>query len=225
MIFIITFVFIDFDFIFMVNKVGSFTILIFIVLCRFSKRAQFPLSSWLPAAMSAPTPISAIVHSSTLVTAGIFFVINSFFYFEIFNFNIFFSFFRLATFIMGGLFCVIESDFKKVVAFSTISQIRILMFFLFNSFLFTCLMHIIFHAFFKTLIFVSSGLLFSSIYSAQLKSHFKRSSSNYFYRRENRSTFQTTLVQYSELLNSMNFKDKFVLIIRRQVLSTFGSDF
>ena len=103
---------------------------ILLVLCAFSKRAQFPLSRWLPAAISAPTPISAIVHSSTLVTAGIFLLTKLELFLEKTYFFLPLSV-RVLTFFLGGLLARHEKDLKKVVAFSTISQISMIIRFCF----------------------------------------------------------------------------------------------
>lgn len=144
-----------------------------LTICSLTKRAQFPLSSWLPAAISAPTPISAIVHSSTLVTAGIFLIHKILFYMSEVGCLRLLFYIRGATFLLGGLIANLEIDFKKVVAFSTISQIRMII-------IFSCLMiielrclHIFFHALFKTLLFCCSGLFFIKIFRDQFKNKFQ----------------------------------------------------
>lgn len=98
-----------------------------IFLCTFTKRAQIPISSWLPAAISAPTPISAMVHSSTLVKAGIFLVFISLDSFHHMNFIWFLLSISLLTFLRGGFLARIDLDFKKIVAFSTISQVSLIL--------------------------------------------------------------------------------------------------
>lgn len=92
---------------------------ILLTICSFTKRAQFPLSSWLPAAISAPTPISAMVHSSTLVTAGVFVVITFYHCFNLYGLTKFILMSRSLTFLLGGFIANIEKDLKKIVAFST----------------------------------------------------------------------------------------------------------
>lgn len=147
-----------------ITKNFSFTLdsnfLILILLCSFTKRAQFPLSSWLPAAISAPTPISAIVHSSTLVTAGIFLIWKFWEFLFTENLLIYLIFFSSTTFLIGGLLGRIDKDIKKVVAFSTMSQIRMILLFLSIGQLFLGGSHIFFHALFKTLLFCGCGLVF-----------------------------------------------------------------
>lgn len=142
-------------------------ILLLLLLCSFTKRAQFPLSSWLPAAMSAPTPISAIVHSSTLVTAGIYLISRVFFYLHLSSFSIFLVFVRCLTFIMGGVLGCLELDLKKIVAFSTIRQISMIIFFIALNFFRVGFEHMFFHALFKTLLFCSCGLIFLGFVSDQ----------------------------------------------------------
>lgn len=146
--------------------------LIFMILCSFSKRAQFPLSRWLPAAISAPTPISAMVHSSTLVTAGLFVLI---YFYSVLSFNLLTGvfFFRMCTFLIGGVRANLEKDFKKVVAFSTIRQISMIYCFACLGFLILGCFHMIFHAFFKTLLFCVSGLVFVSRFRDQFKKGLK----------------------------------------------------
>lgn len=149
---------------------GNLAILLPVLLlcCSLTKRAQFPLSSWLPAAMSAPTPISAMVHSSTLVTAGLYIVSNlcgiSY------ALPISFSFFLLSalSFLSGGLIANLEFDFKKVVAFSTIRQISMIFLFFYRGFLILGVMHMILHAMFKTLLFCCCGTIFLYNFSDQL---------------------------------------------------------
>lgn len=149
---------------------SSLSFAFLVLLCSFTKRAQFPLSRWLPAAMSAPTPISAIVHSSTLVTAGIFLVcrIHHFFPRPIVSAL---CLIRLITFLIGGACACSEIDLKKVIAFSTMSQIRMILMFCSLSLYFLSLSHMVFHAFFKRLLFCCAGGLFFRFSISQLTTH------------------------------------------------------
>lgn len=156
--------------------------MVLICVCIMAKSAQFPLSRWLPAAIRAPTPISAIVHSSTLVTAGIFLVLRSFWVFDYSNNTILFALFSL-TFIISGFMANHESDLKKTIAFSTISQIRMILFFLisFKSFFSLGSCHMVYHAFFKTSIFCLAGFLFSFNFNPQSTKNLLSSSNIYLF--------------------------------------------
>lgn len=172
LIFFISYFILNYSFCIFIFKDFPILICLILLACRFTKSAQFPLSAWLPAAISAPTPISAIVHSSTLVTAGVYLVSKS--NFSFFNSNLIelLLFFRFLTFILGGFIANIEIDFKKVVAFSTIRQISIIMLILAIGLIWLAIAHTLFHAFFKTLLFCSTGLLFLRFFSVQIKTLF-----------------------------------------------------
>lgn len=143
-------------------------IIFLLLFCSFTKTAQFPLSSWLPAAMSAPTPISAIVHSSTLVTAGLFLLYKvRGFMWDSSHVSIFWFSFRGLTFLLGGLLSFLEIDFKKMVAFSTMRQISMIIVICSVSLVSLSIFHMLLHAFFKTLLFCTSGLIFMRFYSEQ----------------------------------------------------------
>nr|UPL65397.1 NADH dehydrogenase subunit 5 [Parathyginus sp.] len=134
----------------------------FIVLCisvaAFTKSAQIPFSSWLPAAMAAPTPVSALVHSSTLVTAGVYLLIR--FYSLLCYFNLdFLLFISLMTMFMSGLGANFEYDLKKIIALSTLSQLGLMMSALFMGFPVLAFFHLLSHAFFKALLFLCAGLI------------------------------------------------------------------
>lgn len=127
-----------------------------VVLAAITKRAQTPFSAWLPAAIAAPTPVRALVHSSTLVTAGVYLLIR--FYPSLENFNLFpLSIIAILTSLAARARACYESDLKKIVALSTLSQLGFIICTLrFNLPLLT-FFHLITHAFFKALIFVCVG--------------------------------------------------------------------
>ena len=130
--------------------------ILFLLIISYTKRAQFPFISWLPAAMAAPTPVRALVHSSTLVTAGIF-IILIFKFFSTYLYSKYIYLFSLLTLLISGLGAFLESDFKKIVAFSTLSQISLL-FLIFSSFkFFLAFFHLFSHAFFKRILFINIG--------------------------------------------------------------------
>nr|YP_009127083.1 NADH dehydrogenase subunit 5 [Acerella muscorum]AHL42965.1 NADH dehydrogenase subunit 5 [Acerella muscorum] len=123
-----------------------------------TKSAQIPFSSWLPAAMAAPTPISALVHSSTLVTAGVYLFIRFSPYISIDLFYIILTI-SLMTSFMAGASSIYENDYKKIVALSTLSQLGIMIMVLsLGNFMFS-FFHLIMHALFKSLIFLCSGII------------------------------------------------------------------
>jgi len=105
-----------------------FWFLVFLFFGRITKRAQVPFSAWLPAAMAAPTPVSSLVHSSTLVTAGVFVLIR--YHYLFFFGGRFFLFFSLGTMLLAGFCACIEKDYKKVIAMSTLSQLGMILFIL-----------------------------------------------------------------------------------------------
>nr|UPL65979.1 NADH dehydrogenase subunit 5 [Onomaus tenuis] len=141
-------------------------IIIFVVLASFTKSAQIPFSSWLPAAMAAPTPVSSLVHSSTLVTAGVYLMIR--FSPMLYNFDCtFFIILSMMTMLMSGLGASFEFDLKKIIALSTLSQLGLMMMILFLGFSDLSFFHLITHAFFKSLLFLCAGLIIHVMNNSQ----------------------------------------------------------
>nr|YP_002735090.1 NADH dehydrogenase subunit 5 [Saldula arsenjevi]ABZ02132.1 NADH dehydrogenase subunit 5 [Saldula arsenjevi] len=135
-----------------------FYLFLLIVLAAFTKSAQIPFSSWLPAAMAAPTPVSALVHSSTLVTAGVYLLIRFSNLIAFFDCK-FFVFVGVLTMFMSGLGAMFEYDLKKIIALSTLSQLGLMMSILFLGYPLMAFFHLLTHAFFKALLFLCAGLI------------------------------------------------------------------
>ncbi|MGO2414946.1 MAG: proton-conducting transporter transmembrane domain-containing protein, partial [Cobetia crustatorum] len=138
-------------------------VLVLVLLGAFTKSAQFPFQFWLPHAMSAPTPVSAFLHSATMVKAGVFLLARMhpilsgtdlWFYIV--------SFTGLATLLYGAWFALMKQDLKGVLAFSTISHLGLItLLFGFNSQMAAVagLLHIINHATFKASLFMAAGIV------------------------------------------------------------------
>lgn len=125
-----------------------------------TKRAQFPFCAWLPAAIAAPTPVSALVHSSTLVTAGVFLLCR--FRGVLFrNREVCQSLFliSLITILLSGGVCCFELDIKKVIAYSTLRQLGVMIFSVSLGLVGFGFFHLITHAVFKALIFLCAGFV------------------------------------------------------------------
>jgi len=123
-----------------------------------TKSAQMPFSSWLPAAIAAPTPVSALVHSSTLVTAGVFLMIRFYPFLKLFYlFNSLLLIFAVTTIFIAGLRATTECDAKKIIALSTLSQLGIIITSLGLGLPHLAYYHILTHALFKALLFVCAG--------------------------------------------------------------------
>nr|AVP74392.1 NADH dehydrogenase subunit 5 [Cryptocelis alba] len=145
-----------------INSIDSNNLLaLLIVLGSFTKSAQFPFSSWLPAAMAAPTPVSALVHSSTLVTAGIYLMVR---FSSIFPDWLFFliGISGMWTLYSASLAACSEFDAKKVVAFSTLSQLGLMAVSISLNLPMVAFFHLITHAMFKALIFICVGYLINN---------------------------------------------------------------
>jgi len=138
---------------------GGLIVGMFVLLAGITRRAQVPFSSWLPAAISAPTPVSSLVHSSTLVTAGVYLFFRFFYIFRYFWYAGFMRFVSLVTSFIAGIIAFIEVDLKKLVAISTLRQLGLMIFILSLGDVFLCYFHIITHALFKSLLFLSCGVV------------------------------------------------------------------
>lgn len=138
----------------------SALITLFIIVAAITKRAQIPFSSWLPAAIAAPTPVSALVHSSTLVTAGVFLLIRFYpFLHKTPWFNQTLLIIASLTIFMAGLSAIAECDIKKIIALSTLRQLGVIMARLGLNFPLLAFFHLITHALFKALLFLCAGSL------------------------------------------------------------------
>ena len=135
-------------------------LIILIITAAITKRAQLPFSSWLPAAMAAPTPVSALVHSSTLVTAGVFLLIR--FYPILSKFKIFHTLLLCTatiTILIAGFNAIAECDLKKIIALSTLSQLGVMMASTALGLPLLTFFHLLTHALFKALLFLCAGTL------------------------------------------------------------------
>jgi len=134
-------------------------ILVILILARITKRAQIPFSAWLPAAIAAPTPVSALVHSSTLVTAGVYLIIR--FNFILIRFPLL-KYLRLIgglTIIIAGIGAIFEIDIKKIIALSTLRQLGVIIIVIGAGFSLLGFFHLVSHAFFKAILFICAGNL------------------------------------------------------------------
>ena len=127
-----------------------------------TKSAQFPFSSWLPAAIAAPTPVRALVHSSTLVTAGVYVLIRYCFLDQ--NTILFIG---RVTILVAGLRACSERDLKKVIALRTLSQLGVMVVSLGAQAKSYCFFHLISHACFKSLLFLCVGTWIHTSYGTQ----------------------------------------------------------
>nr|DAZ85774.1 TPA_asm: NADH dehydrogenase subunit 5 [Piscicola geometra] len=131
-----------------------------ILLAAMTKSAQIPFSSWLPAAMAAPTPVSALVHSSTLVTAGVFLLIRFYSFLSKYEMlNKILLYLSILTTLLASICGMLENDMKKIVALSTLSQLGLMMTTLSMGMLNLCFMHMVVHAMFKAMLFICVGIL------------------------------------------------------------------
>nr|AYW52305.1 NADH dehydrogenase subunit 5 [Agrilinae sp. 1 ACP-2013] len=137
-----------------------------VVLAAMTKSAQIPFSSWLPAAMAAPTPVSSLVHSSTLVTAGVFLIIRFFNCINDFVLMVL-LFLGCFTMFMAGLGANFEFDLKKIIALSTLSQLGLMMAIIALGEPVLGFFHLLTHALFKALLFMCAGCLIHSLSDCQ----------------------------------------------------------
>nr|AQM40064.1 NADH dehydrogenase subunit 5 [Capnogryllacris melanocrania] len=138
-----------------------------VLLAAMTKSAQIPFSAWLPAAMAAPTPVSALVHSSTLVTAGVYLLIR----FNALIYDNFWGNFMLLisglTMFMAGIGANFEFDLKKIIALSTLSQLGLMMSILSIGFYKLAFFHLLTHALFKALLFMCAGAIIHNMKNSQ----------------------------------------------------------
>ena len=148
------------------NLITAICILLFIG--AMGKSAQFPLHVWLPDSMEGPTPISALIHAATMVTAGIFMVARMSPLFELSETALsFVMIIGAITALFMGFLGIIQTDIKRVVAYSTLSQLGYMTVALGASAYSVAIFHLMTHAFFKALLFLAAGSVIIAMHHDQ----------------------------------------------------------
>lgn len=151
-------------------KVGAAALLIAVI----GKSAQFPLHTWLPDAMAGPTPVSALIHAATMVVAGVYLVARMY--------GVFWEGFDISaggsnpiaivgaiTVVIAALLAFVQNDIKKVLAYSTVSQLGYMVMALGVGAWTAALFHLFTHAFFKALLFLGSGSVSHAVHSFDMR--------------------------------------------------------
>ena len=141
-------------------------------LCLFigacGKSAQLPLATWLPDAMAGPTPVSALIHAATMVTAGIFMITRMNFLFDLTpEIQNVIAIVGAITAIVGASIGLVQNDIKKVLAYSTVSQLGLMFLALGLGAYEVAVFHVITHAFFKACLFLGSGSVIHALHGEQ----------------------------------------------------------
>lgn len=150
----------------------EWSVMTLICICLFigamGKSAQVPLHVWLPDSMEGPTPISALIHAATMVTAGIFMVARMSPLFELSETALnFILFIGATTAFFTGLIGIVQNDIKRVVAYSTLSQLGYMTVALGVSAYSAAVFHLMTHAFFKALLFLAAGSVIIGMHHEQ----------------------------------------------------------
>jgi NADH-quinone oxidoreductase subunit L len=132
------------------------------------KSAQIPLYVWLPDAMAGPTPVSALIHAATMVTAGVYMVARySFLYVEIPDVGIFIASIGAASALFAAIIASYQSDIKKILAYSTMSQLGYMFIAVGLGAYSSGIFHVFTHAFFKALLFMGAGAVIIALHHEQ----------------------------------------------------------
>ncbi|MBK7255540.1 MAG: NADH-quinone oxidoreductase subunit L [Ignavibacteria bacterium] len=132
------------------------------------KSAQIPLFVWLPDAMAGPTPVSALIHAATMVTAGVYLVARTSLLYALspVALSVVFAI-GLLTALMAGTIALKQNDIKKILAYSTVSQLGFMFMALGTGAYWVAIFHLITHAFFKALLFLGSGSVIHGMHEEQ----------------------------------------------------------
>jgi NADH-quinone oxidoreductase subunit L len=133
-----------------------------------AKSAQLPLQTWLPDAMEGPTPVSALIHAATMVTAGVYLIVRTHAIFEQApRVQELAAGLGAATLLMAGLIALVQTDIKRVIAYSTMSQIGYMFLGAGLGAYGSAMFHLMTHAFFKALLFLAAGLVIHALAGEQ----------------------------------------------------------
>jgi len=132
------------------------------------KSAQFPLYVWLPDAMSGPTPVSALIHAATMVTAGVYLMCRlSFLLVEADGAMQIIAWVGAFTALLGAIIAIAQSDIKKILAYSTVSQLGFMFLAIGCGAFSAAIFHVVTHAFFKALLFLAAGSVILALHHEQ----------------------------------------------------------
>ena len=132
------------------------------------KSAQLPLQTWLPDAMAGPTPVSALIHAATMVTAGVYLIARTHTLFEFApQVQMLVGVIGAVTLLLAGFAALVQTDIKRILAYSTMSQIGYMFLALGVSAWHAAIFHLMTHAFFKALLFLSAGAIIVACHHEQ----------------------------------------------------------
>ena len=145
----------------------AFIAAILLFIGAMGKSAQFPLHVWLPDAMAGPTPVSALMHAATMVTAGVYLLARMFPFYKSMAPDALdiVMLFGVITLLGAGLIAVVQDDLKKVLAYSTVSQLGYMVAAIGSGAYTAALFHLWTHAFFKALLFLGAGSVIHAVHS------------------------------------------------------------
>jgi NADH-ubiquinone oxidoreductase chain 5 len=150
------------------NETAITIIGLLLLMGAMAKSAQIPLHSWLPGSMEGPTPVSALIHAATLVTAGLYLLVRSS---PILEYSstalLIITLIGASTAFFAATCGLVQNDLKRIIAFSTISQLGYMVMAVGLSQYNVALMHVINHAFFKALLFLGAGAVIHSFSDQQ----------------------------------------------------------
>jgi NADH-quinone oxidoreductase subunit L len=150
------------------NEWTVVAICLLLLIGAFAKSAQLPLHTWLPDAMEGPTPVSALIHAATMVTAGVYLIARTYPLFDLAPTAAdIAAFIGLATLLVAGSIALVVTDFKRIIAYSTMSQIGYMVVGVSIGAYSAGLFHLMTHAFFKALLFMAAGSIIAAMANRQ----------------------------------------------------------
>jgi len=175
-IFLLAYLFGSVEYTDIASQVGQFsfndpiliTATVFLFIGAMGKSAQIPLYTWLPDAMAGPTPVSALIHAATMVTAGIYMVVRANALYTLAPLTLdFIMYIGLATSLLAAFIGLRQNDIKKVLAYSTVSQLGFMFIAIGAGGYTTAMFHVTTHAFFKALLFLGAGSIIHAMSGEQ----------------------------------------------------------